>query len=266
MKTVISLYNDIVAKVTFFFKQLHLTISKSTGRKLAMAPEDTIALSLFKQSQGIETKKSVWQIFNLKCSYKTLVVNMNRLAIYALLIFQAILRWNQKHSHIVKHTDSTDIPVCLTKNGSRHRTMSAYANWAHGPKGWYYGLKMSITTDLNRSLLAVSMDSGNASDRKTFRKMNNDLMGIFVADAGYISKDLERDFYIEHKRILFAKPRANMKRIATAFQTRLYDTRMLIELNFRSLKMFYGLVTSLPKSVDGYLVNYVYSLLAYVLA
>ena len=263
--TVIKLYNDVKAKVTFFFKQLHLNISKSTGRKLLIAPEDTIALSLFKQSQGIETKKSVWQIFNLKCSYKTLVVNMNKLAVFALLILQAILKWNQKHSHIVKHTDSTDIPVCLTKNGSRHRTMSAYANWAHGPKGWYYGLKLNITADLNRSLLAVSLGSGNSSDRETFKKMNKDMLGIFVADAGYISKDLEKEFHIENKRILFAKPRANMKRIATAFQTRLYDTRMLIELNFRNLKMFYGWETSLPRSVDGYLGNYANSLLAYVL-
>ncbi len=264
--TYISLYNDVVAKVKFFFKQLHLTISKSTGRKLAITPEDTVALSLFKQAQGIETKKSVWQIFNLKCSYKTLVVNMNRMAIWALLILQSILKWNQKHSHIVKHTDSTDIPVCLTKNGSRHRTMSAYATWAHGPKGWYYGLKLSLTADLDRNVLAVFLNSGNSSDRKTFKTMNKDLLGIFVADAGYISKDLEREFYIENKRILFAKPRANMKRIATTFQTRLYDTRMLIELNFRNLKMFYGLVTSLPRSVDGYLGNYTYSLLAHVLA
>ncbi len=91
-------------------------------------------------------------------------------------------------------------------------------------------------------------------------------MGVFVADAGYISKDLEREFFIENKRILFAKPRANMKKLATAFQTRLYDTRMLIELNFRNLKLFYGLGTSLPRSINGYLANYIYSLLAYVLA
>jgi len=83
--------------------------------------------------------------------------------------------------------------------------------------------------------------------------------------AVYVSKDLEREFYIENKRILFAKLRANMKIIATELQTRLYDTRMLIELNFRNLKMFYGLETSLSKSIDGYLGNYAYSLLAYVL-
>jgi hypothetical protein len=266
MKTQIRIYSNMIAKVSFFIKQLNLKIAKSTGRKLSISPTETIAMSLFKQSENIKTKKSIWKIFDLKCSYKTLVVNMNRLAIWAFLILQSILKWNQKYSHIVKHTDSTDIPVCLTKNGSRHRTMSAYANWAHGPKGWYYGLKMSITTDLKRSLLAVSLGSGNSSDRTTFKEMNKNMMGIFVADAGYISKDLEKDFYIENKRILFAKPRANMKRIATKFQTDLYNTRMLIELNFRNLKMFYGLETSLPKSVDGYLGNYTYSLLAYVLA
>lgn len=265
MKTQIRIYSNMVAKVAFFFKQLHLKTAKSTGRPLTISPEETIAMSLFKQSENIKTKKSIWKIFDLKCSYKTLVVNMNKLAVFALLILQAILKWNQKNSHIVKHTDSTDLPVCLTKNGSRHRTMSAYATWAHGPKGWYYGLKMSITADLNRSLLAVMLTSGNFNDRVTFKNMNRDMMGIFVADSGYVSKDLEREFYIEHKRILFAKPRANMKRIATEFQNRLYDTRMIIELNFRNLKVLHGLETSMPRSVDGYLGNYVYSLLAYVL-
>lgn len=265
MNTTIQIYNAIVAKVMFFFKQLKIKLTKSTGRTLAIAPEHAIALSIFKQSQGIATKKAVWKIFGLTCSYKTLVVNMNKLALHALVILSAIMRFNQAHAHIVKHTDSTDIPVCLTKNGKRHKTMKRLATWAHGPKSWYYGLKMSITTDLKRQLLAVRFGSGNSNDRETFKKMNTDLTGIFVADAGYLSQDLEREFYIEHKRILFAKPRANMKRIAAVWQTRLYDTRMLIELNFRNLKMFYGLVTSLPRSIDGYLGNYAYSLLAYVL-
>src|SRR3989338_4198587 len=266
MKTSIEIFSHMLAKVSFFSKQLNLKISKSTGRPLAIKPEETIALSLFKQAQGIETKKSIWKIFKPECTYKTLVVNMNKLSLYALLILKSILRWNQKDAHPVKHTDSTDVPVCLTKNGKRHRTMRDLATWAHGPKGWYFGLKMSITTDLKRNMLAVRFGSGNSDDRKTFKEMNKDIMGIFVADAVYISKDLERDFYIENKRILFAKPRANMKKLTTAFQTRLYNTRMLIELNFRNLKMFYGLETSLPRSIDGYLGNYIYSLLAYVLA
>ena len=67
------------------------------------------------------------------------------------------------------------------------------------------------------------------------------------------------------KRILFAKPKKNMRKIVTAFQKFLYDTRQRIELDFRNLKMFFGLVTSLPRSVTGYFANYIYSILAYVL-
>jgi hypothetical protein len=265
MNSSIRLYNNTVAKVKFFIKQLNIKIARSTGRPLAIPPEHTISLALFKQSQGIETKKSVWEMFEPMCSYKTLVVNMNKLSLHALVILQAIMRMNRDHAHAVKHTDSTDIPVCLTKNGKYHKTMKPFATWAHGPKGWYYGLKMSITTDLKRQLLAVRFGTGNSNDRETFKEMNKDLWGIFVADAGYLSKDLERAFYLEHRRILFVKPRANMKKLATEWHIRLYNTRMLIELNFRSLKMFYGLVTSLPRSVDGYLGNYAYSLLAFVL-
>lgn len=266
MTTVIQLYNDIVAKVGFFFKQLKLKIkTSSTGRPLSITPIEIISLSLFKQLNGIKTKKAIWKIFNFAASYKTLVVNMNRFALYALMILNAILRWNQTHSHIVKHTDSTDIPVCLAKNAKRHKIMDGLAAWGYSAKGWFYGLKMLITADLNRSILSVRFASGNANERQIFKKMNKDMLGIFIADAGFLSKELERDFYIEHQRVLFAKPRANMKRIATEFQNRLYDTRMIIELNFRNLKMFHNLETSLPRSLDGYLANYTYSLLAYVL-
>jgi len=265
MNTTIQTYNTILTKVQFFFNQLKLKLQKHTGRKLTTSPERTIALSLWKQQNGIPTKKAIWNIFDIKTSYKTLTVNMNRFALYALLILKCILKWNQKNSHPIKHTDSTDIPVCLVKNGKYHKTMKGLANWGHGGKGWFYGLKMSITTDLKRNLLAVTFSSGNASDREMFKTLNKDIMGIFVADAGYISKDLEQEFYIENKRMLFAKPRANMKKLITDFQYHLYNTRMLIELNFRNLKMFHNLETSLPRSIDGYFANYTYSLLAYVL-
>jgi hypothetical protein len=266
MTTAIQLYNNILAKVKFIIKHLKLKLTNAcTGRPFAMNPEDIIALGLFKQINGIPTKKAIWNIFEPLCSYKTLVVNLNRFSWHALLILKIILRWNQQHSHLIKHTDSTDIPVSLVKNAKYHKTMKGLASWGHSAKGWFYGLKLHLTSDLNRNVLNVQFTSGNASERKTFKTLNKDLTGLFVADAGYISKDLEKEFYIEHKRILFAKPRANMKKMITEFQKKLYDTRMIIELNFRNLKMFHSLETSLPRSVDGYLANYVYSLLAYVI-
>jgi hypothetical protein len=265
MKTFIKPYSFILTKVRFLIKQFQFKLRKHTGRPLAIAPEEIIALGIFWKKQNIKTKKSLWQIFGLDCCYKTLTVLLNKFSPVIAFILSAIMKSNQKDAHIVKHTDSTDVPVCLTKNGKRHKIMRGLASWAHGPKGWYYGLKMSISTDLEGRLLTLRFASGNGDDRKAFKIMNKNLYGIFIADSGYISKELEKEFYIENKRILFAKPRANMKKLATELQNDLYDTRMLIEQHFRNLKEFYLLVTSLPRSIDGYLGNYLYSLLAYVL-
>jgi len=170
MKTFIKLYDVILTEVRFFLKQLKLKLRKSTGRPLAIKGEETIALSVFKQNAGIGTKKKIFEIFRPKESYKTLCVQMNRFALDALLVLNVILKWNQKNAHLIKHTDSTDVPVCLNKNATHHKTMKMLSSWGHSGKGMYYGLKMSITTNLKRNLLAVSFGTGNSDNRKNIQK------------------------------------------------------------------------------------------------
>lgn len=239
---------------------------KTKGRKLAIKIIDIISLALHKHRAGINTKKNLYQSFHLKCSYKTLVVNINRFSKWSALMLFLIMKANRANSHLIKHTDSTDIPVCLNKNAKRHKTMKGLAEWGHSGKGWFYGLKLHITTDLKKKLLALKFSSGNIHDSKMFIKLNKGLKGIFVADAAYTGDKLQKEFYQESGRLLIAKPRKNMRKIMTAWQNELYQTRMMIELNFKNLKCFYGLVTSLPRSTNGYLANYIHSLLAYVLA
>jgi len=266
MKTVIQVFERIKQTVVTISKQLHFSkFQNHLGRRLALSIEDSISLALFKQKQGIETKRSVYQIFKPDCSYKTLVVSINRWSKLALAVLGLILKANRQHQHLIKHTDSTDIPVCLMKNVDHHKTMKGLASLSKNHKGWYYGLKLHLTADLNRSVLAVRFTSADVDDRQACIPLNKDLLGIFVADSGYVSSELQKNFNQEGKRILLVKPYKTMKKLITGWQFHLYNTRMLIELNFRNLKMFYGLITSLPRSVDGYLANYIYSLLAYLL-
>jgi hypothetical protein len=266
MKKILQVYHELKEKVTFLYHKLKLfKYENTTGRTLSLPLIETLTLSPYKQTQNIATKKAIWKDFQPPCSYKTLVVNMNRCALLALVILMRILRENRQVSHLIKHTDSTDIPVCLPKNAKHHKTMYGLAEWGYSGKGYFYGIKLHLTSDLKRKILALSFSPGNTHGTKIFARLNKDLDGIFVADAEFVSEDLQREFYCEHKRILFAQPRKNMKKLITAFQKKLYDTRMLIELNFRNLKMFFGLVTSLPRSVGGYLGNYLFSILAYVL-
>jgi len=264
MENQIILYEKIKTVVSFFSRHLKFDKFKNIiGRKLAMPITDILATSLFKQKNNIATKKATCEILKPNCSYKTLVVNMNRFSQLAVIILVLLMKINRGNCHPVKHIDSTDIPVCLFKNAHAHKTMKGLAQFGRSSKGAFYGLRMHLITDLRRKILRVRFTAGNVDEREMVIPLSKDLIGIFMADAGYISQKLAKAFYREHKRVLLAKPRANMKKLMTEFEEWPYSTRMLIELNFRNLKMFYGLVTSLPRSVDGYLANYIYSLLAY---
>src|SRR3989344_582500 len=228
MKT-LQVYQFLKDKVHFICSKLNLSkFEKSTGRKMIISIPDIITLALYKQTQGIATKKSIWNDFKktLKCSYKTLVVNINRFFLLALLILKIILGANSKNSHPVKFTDSTDIPVCLNKNASHHKTMRALSAWSKTGKGLFYGLKLHLSGDCAGRVLALKLTQGNSDDRSVFRRMNEKLRGLFVADAGYMSEKLERDFFVEGERLLITGVRKNMKKLATTAHIALLNLRM----------------------------------------
>ena len=266
MKVSIPLYNRILKVVSFFSKKLQLDAHKSiTGRPLSLPIEKVISLAIFKKKNNIATTKSLYEIFDLKkiCSYKTLIVNLIRWAKLGATILFLLLKTNRQNADEVKHIDATELPVCLFKNADNHQTMKDFASFMRGAKGTYFGLKMHLCSDLKRKLLSIKFTTANKDEREMVMDLCKDLEGIFVADAGYISEKLIWEFYQENRRILFVKPRKNMKKLMTKFQENLYNTRMQIEFNFRDLKLFYGLCTSLPRSIDGYFTNYIWSLLAY---
>ena len=237
------------------------------GRKLAIAPLNAIVWGLYWKQSTRATKVSVWRDFKeaLNCSYKTFVVALNKSTLMVFLILAYLMRLGRNDQHLVKYTDATDIPVCLNKNAKHHKTMRDFATWGYSGKGFYYGLKMTMTRDAEGRILALRFTAANENDRDIFRKINEYIEGIIVADAGYISNELEKDMNNDRRWVLI-KPKANMKKLAEQWQLDLYKQRFDIEFDFRSLKLFHGLVTSLPRSVNGYLTNYLYALLSFVLA
>jgi len=249
---------------TFKIKLTHRTHPQ--GRPLKIKEEDALTLALYQHASTRATKKSVYDDFKetLRCSYKTLVVAMNRAAVWSMRILFLLMRLGKKHGHIVKYTDATDLPVCLTKNGGRHRTMRHLADWGHSGKGWYYGLKMTMTRDARGNILGLRFTHPGANDRDIFRSINKDIDGVIVADAGYVSKELERDMFIEGKRWILVKPYKSMRKLCTRWQAKLYNSRLVIEFDFRSLKLFHGLVTSMPRSINGYIANYLNAVLSFV--
>lgn len=265
-----SLFENLKHTVTRILSIFKLAVheASATGRPLKITPVNALTFALYQHRSTRSTKKSVYDDFRsvLHCSYKTFVVSVNRVALVSLRILILLMRVHKQTAHVVKYTDATDIPVCLKKNADSHKTMKDLAAFGRSSKGFYYGVKMTLTRDHDGNMLALRFTKPGANDRDIFRKINADIMGIIVADAGYVSKQLEQDMYIEGKRWILIRPFRTMKKLMTEWQYILYKGRFQIEFDFRNLKMFHGLITSLPRSVNGYLANYLHALTSFVLA
>jgi len=263
------LFQKLKHIITQLSEKYHIIPKKEIrkGRSLKIRDSEALTLALYKQTSTRATKKSVYEDFKeiLSCSYKTLVLAINRVAVVTLKLLFVLMRLGKKDAHWLKYTDATDIPVCLTKNGKKHKTMRSLAGWGHSGKGFYFGLKLTMTRDDRGRILSLVFSSPSTNDRDLFRKANKDLDGIIIADAGYISKELERDMFIDGKRLVLIKPQRKMKKLVSPLWAALYKRRFRIEFDFRSLKLFHGLISSLPRSVEGYISNYLLALTSFVL-
>ncbi len=271
MKFSRKVYSNLQQRINNQIHKLHSQLlptrnSKTRGRPLALKVIDILTLGILRHENGIETKKDLFNLFQIPCSYKTLVVSINSFAPYVLLLIVMMANENRKWAHVLKFTDATTLEVCLVKNAKRHRTMRHLARWGKTKKGWFYGLKLHMTIDALGRILSFSLTPGNVDDRAQFMQLNKLLAGLFVADAGYVSKKLAAEFYQEGIRLLITKPLKKMKKLATDAQNKLYDSRAFIESVFRNLKMFDRMVSSLPRSVGGYLGNYFYAIAARMLS
>jgi hypothetical protein len=255
----------VVTRICHSFRLVKETSTMGRPRKISVL--DALTLSLYQHRSTRTTKKSLYEDFKdeLKCSYKTLVVSINNSALLCLRLLYLIMRLGRKHQHLIKYTDATDIPVCLKKNADSHKTMAAFSELARSSKGWFYGIKLTITRDAKGRLLAILFTRPNDNDREICKKINKDIYGIIIMDAGYVSKELEKSMYTENQRWLLIRPYKTMKKLTDKWQEDLYRGRFAIEFDFRVLKMFHGLLTSIPRSINGYLANYIHALTSFVL-
>ena len=264
--TGITIYHNLKTIVSQFFSSLHFNEREHPkGRKPILTNSEIVTCAIFKQQQNIATKQSLYEILEPPCSYNRFVVALNRVGTYLATIITSVMNILRKEAHLIKFTDSTEVPVCLLKNSKHHRTMRGLSAMSKSSKGWFYGLKLHLSADVEGRVLALRLTPGNSDDRSVFRAMNEKLRGLFGADAGHISKDLECDFFIENERMVITASRANMKRLATLFDVAVLNLRMKVEVHFRMLKVCYGLVTSFPRSIDGYLTHYLAAITAHLL-
>ena len=167
------IFHNLKHIVTYIGTKLKLfDEAPRNGRPLAIKKEDAITFALYRHRSTRGTKISVYRDYkkSLKCSYNTFVVSVNRYAVIALRILFYIMRMHRADAHLIKLIDATDIPACLPKNATRHRTMRGLAGWGHSGKGFYFGLKLTMCRDVEGRLLSFVLSSPGSNDRALFKK------------------------------------------------------------------------------------------------
>jgi len=243
-----------------------------SGRKSCLNLAEVATISLIKSEFCIRTWKGLYKLlvkrfskeFHLPC-YKNFVVTMNQSAKSLLVLINILLSMNRKRAGIIKLVDSTTIPVCKNYNIHRHKTMKRVATRSKSSLGWFYGLKLHAMTDISGNLLELRFTTANVGDRKILdiflEKLHH---SIVIADAGYVAPKLEQKA-AKNGNVLLTCMRKNMKKLSTFLDICLLNLRPRIEVLFSLLKERLGLITSLPRSVDGYLAHYIHVIFGHLM-
>jgi hypothetical protein len=241
------------------------------GRKPSLSISEIATISLIKSEYGVRTWKGLYNLlknrfttdFNLP-SYKNFVLSMNRNAKVILVLINMLLQINRKKAGTIKIIDSTHIPVCKNMRIQRHKTMKMFATRSKSSLGWFYGLKLHALTDLAGNLLMIRFTTGRVDDRVVLDIFLGKLYNsIVIGDAGYCSKSSDRKAR-KNNNILLTCVRNNMKKLSSFLDICLLNLRPRIETLFSILKERLGLVTSLPRSVDGYIAHYIHVIFGYL--
>lgn len=245
-------------------------LGSNRGRHPSLTDSEIVTMALLQPLCRFADKRALWAFLSAYCrdlfpglpGYKSFVQLTNSRAVLAGQILLILCALNRKEHDGSTLIDSTALPVCKNKRISSHRVAKGFAKRSKTTTGWFYGFRLHLTCDAQGRLLSFIFTPGNTDERKVTQKLLRDITGLVIADAGYVSQELQDKLREEGVR-LFTAVRKNMRKLMTVFQHLLLKSRQRVEMSFSVLKENLGLVSSLSRSVWGHFARYLYACLAY---
>lgn len=162
--------------------------------------------------------------------------------------------------------DGSPLPVCANKRIFNHKVAKKVAARSKSTMGWFYGFKLHVLVDTGGNLLGVTITPGNIDERTQVKKLVGDIMNsLLIADAGYIKELLKEELFEKNGIQFVTGVKRTMKKLMSREQHSLLKTRQLVETVIGSVKHRLGMTFRLHRSVEGYQVHFVLTLIAYTL-
>lgn len=162
----------------------------------------------------------------------------------------------------LRYLDGTNAQVCQNRRGKTHKTARGLATWGQTGQGNFFGFMFHLAINATGELRAVIITPGNIRDIEKAEELLQGFQGAAVADAGYISNPLRRKLW--NRGVWFLTGvRKNMKRLMADWQYALLRTRQRIEGVIDYLKEHLNLVSSFPRSPEGFILHYLLVLVTY---
>lgn len=192
--------------------------------------------------------------------YQNFVAHVHRLLPQMVWFLQTLL----VHDAPLRFADSTMLPVCKPIRADRHKVAKGIAQFGKNWQGWHYGFKLHAAIDQHNRLVALVFTPANEHDNQVMERLVNDQTRVLVGDSHYGGSVMRKRVWKKHRTIVIAPPHhTQRKKLAAAWQMTLLHMRPKIEAAFGKLKEHHFMVTSFPRSVEGYFTHYVRALLGY---
>ena len=162
--------------------------------------------------------------------------------------------------------DGSPLPVCANKRIFHHKVMKRVAARGKSTMGWFYGMKLHILVDEGGNILGVTITPGNVDERTQVKRLVGDIVNsLLIADAGYIKEILKEELFEKNGIQFVTGVKRTMKKLMSNEQHSVLKARQLVETVIGSVKHRLGMPFRLHRSIKGYQVHFVLTLIAYTL-
>ncbi len=241
-----------------------------TGRPPCLSSTEVVAILVYNTMVlHQKTLKDIWNMLKLYHTkdfhvpaYNTFVEEVHR----ALPLMEELLAQSLVPAKL-NFVDSTFLEVCTLDRAKRYKVAPQRVAFGKNHQGWHFGFKLHAAINYQGLLASIYLTPGNEHDAQQLIALVRDSTTMFVGDSTYNARMIREYMWKVHKVIVLAPPHYKQKtKVATWWQLKLLSMRSKIESVFDILKQHLHLVSSFPRSLNGYRVHFSRVLLGYQLS